>query len=367
MIIFAMYALKVRGDSGASGGHISNTQLIMDTAAICGCAVLAPGLSPRAVDLFRQGGVEVITSEFPQTGLRARFQKRRWLSRHLHWALCRGGVAAVFSTNGVTDIAAAAIRKSKASASHVIITRAFEDLYYSKYVGNTFARLKCLTLDALALGAVARSYRSADLIVTNSLFMRAVVSNYFGLHSSMVEVLYPPLSASFSDFVEPGQEITIGIINPSPRKGEAVMIGLADANPNIVFKYFGPVDRNFHRSNVLYCGWKADVSGIFCEIDILIVPSLWHEPLGRAAIEAIAHGRIALVSDRGGLPETVDPFFVVADDTCGTWNSAIRRVLDDKNSSREAWQRSAARLDRFLEKSHGAAIKSVIERITNGS
>jgi glycosyltransferase involved in cell wall biosynthesis len=40
----------------------------------------------------------------------------------------------------------------------------------------------------------------------------------------------------------------------------------------------------------------------------LIVPSIWEEPFGLAVLEAWAHGRPALVSNRGGLPEIVpDP------------------------------------------------------------
>lgn len=44
----------------------------------------------------------------------------------------------------------------------------------------------------------------------------------------------------------------------------------------------------------------------FRKIDILIVPSLWHEPFGRVVIEAYGYGIPVLVSDRGGLGELVD-------------------------------------------------------------
>ncbi len=44
----------------------------------------------------------------------------------------------------------------------------------------------------------------------------------------------------------------------------------------------------------------------FSNIDVLIVPSLWNEPLGRVVIEANAHGIPTIVSNRGGLPEIVE-------------------------------------------------------------
>jgi glycosyltransferase involved in cell wall biosynthesis len=46
---------------------------------------------------------------------------------------------------------------------------------------------------------------------------------------------------------------------------------------------------------------------LFEKIDVLVVPSLWHEPFGRVAIEALAWGVPVIASRRGGLPEIVQP------------------------------------------------------------
>jgi glycosyltransferase involved in cell wall biosynthesis len=50
----------------------------------------------------------------------------------------------------------------------------------------------------------------------------------------------------------------------------------------------------------------VDPETFFPGIDVLIVPSLWHEPLGRTILEAYAHGVPVITSDRGGIPEIVD-------------------------------------------------------------
>ena len=42
-------------------------------------------------------------------------------------------------------------------------------------------------------------------------------------------------------------------------------------------------------------------------IDVLVVPSIWQEPFGRVAIEALAHGVPIIASRRGGLADTVEP------------------------------------------------------------
>ena len=50
---------------------------------------------------------------------------------------------------------------------------------------------------------------------------------------------------------------------------------------------------------------KVPASELFKLIDLLVVPSLWHEPLGRIVLEANSHGLPALATRRGGLPEMV--------------------------------------------------------------
>lgn len=44
----------------------------------------------------------------------------------------------------------------------------------------------------------------------------------------------------------------------------------------------------------------------FAQVDVLVIPSLWHEPLGRVVVEANAHGIPVIAARRGGLPELVE-------------------------------------------------------------
>ena len=44
----------------------------------------------------------------------------------------------------------------------------------------------------------------------------------------------------------------------------------------------------------------------YSQVDIVVIPSLWHEPLGRVVLEAFAHGIPVIASERGGMPEIID-------------------------------------------------------------
>ncbi len=50
---------------------------------------------------------------------------------------------------------------------------------------------------------------------------------------------------------------------------------------------------------------EVDSQWFYEQIDVLVVPSVWEEPLGMVAIEALANHRPVIASNRGGLPETV--------------------------------------------------------------
>src|SRR6185503_3147909 len=48
-----------------------------------------------------------------------------------------------------------------------------------------------------------------------------------------------------------------------------------------------------------------DMGRVFGMTRILLMPSLWHESGGRAAIEALSLGIPVISTNRGGLPETL--------------------------------------------------------------
>jgi glycosyltransferase involved in cell wall biosynthesis len=61
------------------------------------------------------------------------------------------------------------------------------------------------------------------------------------------------------------------------------------------------------RADVEFKGQCSDeeVSQLVDEAAVVVIPSIWEEPFGLAAVEAMAHGRPVLASDHGALPELV--------------------------------------------------------------
>lgn len=96
---------------------------------------------------------------------------------------------------------------------------------------------------------------------------------------------------------------------------------------------------------------------------IMLAPSVWDEPSGRVAQEAMLNGIPPIVSDRGGLPETVsDGGFVipmpasltvetdhpVGPEVAMPWVALIERLTDDRAFYAEASDRALAQGQRYL-------------------
>ena len=70
---------------------------------------------------------------------------------------------------------------------------------------------------------------------------------------------------------------------------------------------------NFKHKNFKFTGWISHqkVLDYYKKSSITIVPSYWEEPFGRSSLEAASRGNAVILSNRGGLPETINnPIFL---------------------------------------------------------
>ncbi len=147
-----------------------------------------------------------------------------------------------------------------------------------------------------------------------------------------VYIVYPPIECSQKEFHKPAEINSICMVGTSKKKGFEIFQSLAEHMPLVQFNTVGDpeirpgsveIDGNLTRS-----GWVSDTAEFICNSDLVLVPSLWNEPFGRVAVEALRHGRIVLVSRYGGLPEAVgfQSKLIVDSDNVDSWMERIMEV-----------------------------------------
>lgn len=159
---------------------------------------------------------------------------------------------------------------------------------------------------------------SMDGVLTPSRYLTDHYREKIGVESTPL-----PLPMELDDVLAPEHDpIFFTMINPSPEKGVMVMATLAEElslqRPDIPLLIIesrgsagklvgaglaGGFDLRRHE-NLMISPALAQPKEIYLATRALLAPSLWLEPAGRVAAEAMLNGIPPLVSDRGGLPET---------------------------------------------------------------
>lgn len=114
----------------------------------------------------------------------------------------------------------------------------------------------------------------------------------------------------------PNQPITVGYLGRVERtKGIEVLLDavqrLATNSITVLVAgtghddYVTTLKNKYVAENIKFLGFVAPAE-LFKQIDLLVVPSLWEEPLGRVIYEAYAYGVPSAVSRLGGMPEIVE-------------------------------------------------------------
>ena len=74
---------------------------------------------------------------------------------------------------------------------------------------------------------------------------------------------------------------------------------------------------------------------IFEETSIAVACSRWDEPLGRTSLEASSRGCATIISNKGGLPETVTHGIILKDLNVESVYSAIKNLIENQNKRKE--------------------------------
>lgn len=128
-------------------------------------------------------------------------------------------------------------------------------------------------------------------------------------------------------------------------------------------------------TNIVRLGLQQDMGHVFGMTKILLMPSLWHESGGRAAIEALSLGIPVISTNRGGLPETLgkapimlsvgpdlmeNPKLLPDKSAARPWIDALVKLLTDQEFYRE---RQLLSLEQWKTHEPARRMPAIIERM----
>ena len=89
---------------------------------------------------------------------------------------------------------------------------------------------------------------------------------------------------------------------------------------------------NFKHKKLKYLGWipYEKVLKYFSKSSITVVPSNWAEPFGRTSLEAGSRGNAVIISNRGGLPETINSPIILKEVNSKCIYDQIFNLIEDK-------------------------------------
>lgn len=201
------------------------------------------------------------------------------------------------------------------------IVQVLHDLYLLCPNSNMFkneqtCETQCLSCKLLRSNHAEKSKQVSSVVgISNSILQRFISFGYF--ENASKNVIYNTRSIPSPTFKadrKKNQSIRFGYIGTlSKVKGLEWLIEQFqnldfDTHLSIAGKgekvYEDHLKNLAGDSNIEFVGY-VNSTEFLAEIDVLVVPSLWEEPLGMVAIEALANHVPVIANKRGGLQETV--------------------------------------------------------------
>ena len=146
-------------------------------------------------------------------------------------------------------------------------------------------------------------------LICNSKYMADKLMQLYN-KKSYVEYPFVDVDRLKNDFNNLGNEVIdkgVVFVGDSPIKGLEVAKEIALLMPSIDFYFFSRYTKmSIKINNITWMPWQKNEVDIYKYAKVVIAPSIWEEAYGRGSREAFLLNIPVLVSNRGGLPETVD-------------------------------------------------------------
>jgi len=184
-------------------------------------------------------------------------------------------------------------------------------------VKNSFSKSFLAMLEAYLHNRILKTYDKVDLFIAPSEFIKDVFVN-FGFDEKKIKVKYnfvPVFGGSFKEDKEEEYVLYYGRL--SPEKGVDILLEAAGELPDVQLKIVGEGEQYQeikHQimerglvNRVELLGFKAgsELRNLILGAKVIVIPSVWYENMPYALLEAMALGKIVLVSRIGGLGEVI--------------------------------------------------------------
>jgi len=102
-------------------------------------------------------------------------------------------------------------------------------------------------------------------------------------------------------------------------------------------------------NNVVFTGSvpHSEMANVYAASDIVAVPSLWAEPFGRVAAEAMCAGKPVLASDIGGLKDIVSEEFRIPVFDKDMWHNKLNALIGSKNALIQIGKRNKKQAEQY--------------------
>ncbi|MHB8346976.1 MAG: glycosyltransferase family 4 protein [Acidiferrobacterales bacterium] len=173
-------------------------------------------------------------------------------------------------------------------------------------------------MDRMELGLERDFYAYSRAVVAHSRLMQTELEQLYGIASSKIHVIYPPVSSERFFSAEPAERqslrerlgfpkdeiLFLFVSTGHKRKGfELLQEYFENARTHVRLLVAGrPVTST--GSRITYIGYRNDLGDVYRAVDFTIHPS-FYEPFGLACVESVKCGTPIIISDRVGAGEII--------------------------------------------------------------
>ncbi|WP_350587250.1 glycosyltransferase [Pseudoalteromonas sp. 3-MNA-CIBAN-0064] len=190
----------------------------------------------------------------------------------------------------------------------------------------------------------SKALKSSDKVLSNSSFLANLISNQEGITPN---IIYPFTQTKGREITNHLSSKYITMVGSGEVKGIKTFLAVAALMPQEEFRVVGRSLEKKQIGNVLFHPFYDDVTTMYADTKLLLVPSIWQEAFGKVSIEASSHSIPVIVSKRGGLPETVCDKELIVNDYLDplAWKSRVEIVMGNAIEWGEKCQKHSLKFD----------------------